>query len=170
MTICLISRTCSSFFCTSIDFNIACVDSRSPGPSGLLVRRCVHVPRRFRIRLADGLQLADWLEFYAHSLELNVWTSSPATSVRQDPATNKWTVVVNRGTTGKDRIFHPVHVVFAVGFLAGAINMPEFPGRVSVLSNSCHSIDFTVIFRMNLKDKSCIPLCTSLPRILRVRR
>jgi cation diffusion facilitator CzcD-associated flavoprotein CzcO len=77
-------------------------------------------------------QFADWLEFYAHSLEINVWLSSPATSVRQDPVTKEWTVVVRRGDTGKERTFHPAHVILALGLAAGVTHIPEVPGMVRI--------------------------------------
>lgn len=52
--------------------------------------------------------MADWLESYASSLELNVWTSSTVLSASQS-ASGKWDVVVER-PGGSKRIFHVNHL------------------------------------------------------------
>jgi cation diffusion facilitator CzcD-associated flavoprotein CzcO len=83
--------------------------------------------------------MGDWLECYASALELNVWTSSTVTSVRQDPKTKKWTVVVHRDDKAVERIFHPVHVVLAVGFIGGSIEVPDVSGKVFVIKILCDS-------------------------------
>lgn len=77
------------------------------------------------------VQLADWLESYAHSLELDVWTSSTVTRASQDPETKKWTVEIERDTLGS-RTLVVNHLVFAVGFGGGIHNMPQLPGAVCV--------------------------------------
>lgn len=84
-------------------------------------------------------QLADWLEAYAHSMELNVWTSATVTSVKYDlSAVGKtqgkgaWTITIKRGD-GKERTFKPNHVVFAHGFGGGVPKMPSIPGMVRPL-------------------------------------
>ena len=82
-------------------------------------------------RLTCGKQLADWLEFYAHAMELDVWTSSVATQASRNPNTGKWDVVVKRDD-GTERQFHVDHVVFALGLGAGKPNLPEIPGRVCI--------------------------------------
>lgn len=74
-------------------------------------------------------QLADWLEFYAEAMELNVWTSAMATHAQQDKISGKWHVTVKRGD-GSERIFHVDHVVFALGLGGSAPNIPNIPGRV----------------------------------------
>lgn len=56
------------------------------------------------------LKIADWLEFYARSLELNVWTSSTVSSATQG-SDGIWKVVVKRhGSQGADRIFRVKHI------------------------------------------------------------
>jgi cation diffusion facilitator CzcD-associated flavoprotein CzcO len=84
--------------------------------------------------------MGDWLEFYASMLELNIWTSSTVTSVRQDPKTKKWSVVVHRDDKGTERIFHPVHVVLATGITGGAVKVPEIPGKVLAIYNNDSAI------------------------------
>lgn len=81
--------------------------------------------------------MADWLEFYARSMELNVWTSSQVLGVLQSK-TNKslktgklqWDVTVKR-SDGTERVLHVDHVVFALGLGSGAAYMPEIPNKVS---------------------------------------
>jgi cation diffusion facilitator CzcD-associated flavoprotein CzcO len=74
-------------------------------------------------------QIADWIESYAHSLELDVWTSSTVTGASQDPETKKWTVEIER-PNAEPRTFVVNHLVFAVGFLGGTYKMPQIPEAV----------------------------------------
>ena len=74
-------------------------------------------------------QVADWLESYAHSLELDVWTSSTVTRASQDPETKKWTVEIERANA-EPRTFVVNHLVFATGFAGGTYKMPQIPGAV----------------------------------------
>ena len=84
------------------------------------------------------VQLADWLEGYAHSLELNVWTSSTVASVSQDRATKMWTIVIRRGnkdgTDTEDRTFEVPHLVFALGWGGGTPYKPTYPGMVIMIA------------------------------------
>jgi hypothetical protein len=74
-------------------------------------------------------QVADWLESYAHSLELDVWTSSTVTRASQDPETKKWTVEIERANA-EPRTFVVNHLVFATGFAGGTYKTPQIPGAV----------------------------------------
>jgi cation diffusion facilitator CzcD-associated flavoprotein CzcO len=76
-------------------------------------------------------QVADWLESYAHSLELDVWTSSTVTRASQDPETKKWTVEIERANA-EPRSFVVNHLVFAIGFAGGTYKTPQIPGAVGV--------------------------------------
>ena len=78
-------------------------------------------------------KLADWLEFYAVAMELNVWTSTTVTHAERDEATNKWVVNVQKAD-GSERVFRVDHLVFALGLGAGTINIPDIPGRASFLA------------------------------------
>ena len=76
-----------------------------------------------------SLQFADWLEFYAQTLELNVWTSALVEKVGKDEK-GQWNVTVRRGgPNGTVRILHPTHVVIASG-LSGEAHVPHFEGKV----------------------------------------
>jgi hypothetical protein len=75
------------------------------------------------------IQLADWLESYAHALELDVWTSSTVTRASQDPESKKWTVEIERSNAER-RSFVVNHLVFAVGLGGGTHYVPQIPGAV----------------------------------------
>ncbi|EPQ61345.1 FAD/NAD P-binding domain-containing protein [Gloeophyllum trabeum ATCC 11539] len=84
-------------------------------------------------------KLADWLEAYAHSLELNIWTSSNVTKVEQDGTTKKWAVTIQRGETGEERSFKVDHLIFAFGFGGGLPRMPKYPGMDEFQGKVIHS-------------------------------
>lgn len=80
-----------------------------------------------------ALKLANWLESYASSLELNVWTSSTVISATPDASGTKWTVTIKR--PNGERVFKEVrHVVFATGLGGGdeGLKLPVYPGVVSI--------------------------------------
>jgi cation diffusion facilitator CzcD-associated flavoprotein CzcO len=81
--------------------------------------------------LTPRVKLADWLESYAHSLELDVWTSSKVTRASQDPETKKWTVEIERENSDPQTLVVN-HLVFALGFGGGTPNMPQYPGAVCI--------------------------------------
>lgn len=70
-------------------------------------------------------KIADWLEFYASSMELNVWTSTELLSSAYDDATSSWTIRVR--TENGERELRPRHVILSTG-AAGEPNIPEIPG------------------------------------------
>lgn len=59
-------------------------------------------------------QLANWLESYAESLELNIWTSTTVISASQDADNKMWRVLVKRGD-GEERVFVVRHFIMATG-------------------------------------------------------
>jgi cation diffusion facilitator CzcD-associated flavoprotein CzcO len=75
-------------------------------------------------------QLANWLESYAESLDLNIWTSSTVAGVKQDETTKEFTVVIKRGdasiTTLKVK-----YLVMATGTAQENCEIPSIPGMVS---------------------------------------
>ncbi|KAJ3985648.1 hypothetical protein F5890DRAFT_1572767 [Lentinula detonsa] len=72
-----------------------------------------------------SLKMADWMESYATTLELNVWTSSTVVEATQD-ANNKWNVRVQR-KDGSERVFRVNHLVIATGLGDGTPSMPDIP-------------------------------------------
>jgi putative flavoprotein involved in K+ transport len=71
-------------------------------------------------------KLADWLEFYADAMELNVWTKTTLLLGEYDDAARRWTVRL-RLADGSIRTMRPSHVVLAAG-VSGLPNIPKFPG------------------------------------------
>ncbi|GAB1318037.1 Putative flavin-containing protein [Madurella fahalii] len=91
-------------------------------------------------------KMADWLEFYARTLDLNVWTSTSLVSQKWDGAKNQWTVVIERvrGDNGQTetRTLHAKHIVLATGH-SGKANMPIIPGMEAFKGDRlCHSTEF----------------------------
>ncbi|KAJ6488872.1 hypothetical protein C8R45DRAFT_1053267 [Mycena sanguinolenta] len=86
-------------------------------------------------------KLANWLEHYAESLDLDVWTSSTVSSARPNAA-GSWDVVIDR--VGKERVFKVKHVVFATGMGGGAGSFPPYPAMMRISTTSCdlNSDDF----------------------------
>lgn len=76
-----------------------------------------------------GLQFADWLDCYARSLDLNVWTSARVRAVEPSTRGKRWTVKIVCGD-GSERQFNVKHVVFATGLFGGAPKLPDVPHRV----------------------------------------
>ncbi|KAF8875878.1 hypothetical protein CPB84DRAFT_439009 [Gymnopilus junonius] len=85
-----------------------------------------------------ALKLANWLEFYAEAMEINVWTSSYTTQVTQDPTTNKWHATIKRGD-GTERKFVVNHLVFCTGLSSPTPNTPVYPGMDKFKGQILHS-------------------------------
>ncbi|KAL0581362.1 hypothetical protein V5O48_000626 [Marasmius crinis-equi] len=81
-------------------------------------------------------KLANWLEQYAESQDLVVWTNSePLPTPTYNSDSKKWTVNINRN--GQIVTIHPSHIVLATGTLGGPKIPPilrngsgDFKGRV----------------------------------------
>ncbi|KAF5392789.1 hypothetical protein D9757_000854 [Collybiopsis confluens] len=109
---------------------------------------------------APAQKLANWLESYADTMELNVWTSSEVTKATQN-ADNTWVVTV-RLSDGKHRVFNRVkHVVFATGLGAGKANMPTYPGAESFKGQILHSSEHKLASDHAGKKVVVIGSCTS---------
>ncbi|THH13418.1 hypothetical protein EW146_g6790 [Bondarzewia mesenterica] len=105
-------------------------------------------------------KLADWLESYAHSLELDVWTSSNVTSAKQDPSTHKWAVTIKRAD-GSERSFVVNHLIFAVGLLGGVMKLPEIPGMGEFQGQIMHSGQFKTARDHKGQKVVVVGACTS---------
>lgn len=83
-------------------------------------------------------KMGDWLESYAHALELAIWTSTECrNAVRAEDGT--WHVIVDRD--GHELTLRPTHLVMAVGN-AGFPRMPEIEGQDSFSGTQIHSSQF----------------------------
>ncbi|KAJ4476517.1 FAD/NAD(P)-binding domain-containing protein [Lentinula lateritia] len=74
-------------------------------------------------KYTPSFKMADWLESYAATLELNIWLSSTVLRATQDND-NKWNVRVQR-RDGRERVFKVNHFVVATGLGDGIPNMPN---------------------------------------------
>jgi cation diffusion facilitator CzcD-associated flavoprotein CzcO len=82
-------------------------------------------PRSWPVFIPKDM-LANWFEFYAEAMELNVWTRAELTSGSWDEGAGCWGVVLKRGD-GTERRMRPRHIVFANGVSTTPI-MPDLPG------------------------------------------
>jgi putative flavoprotein involved in K+ transport len=94
-------------------------------------------------------KLADWLEYYAESMELNVWTRTSFLGGKYDSSERRWTVRLKLAD-GSIRTMRPRHVIMAVG-VSGIPNLPDLKGAEDfegvVLHSSGQSDD------LDVKDK-----------------
>jgi putative flavoprotein involved in K+ transport len=81
-------------------------------------------------------KIADWLESYTRVMELNYWSSTEAKNARYDPATQEWTVTVER--EGQPLVLRPKHLVLATG-MSGKPNIPDLPGMDVFRGDQHHS-------------------------------
>jgi putative flavoprotein involved in K+ transport len=81
-------------------------------------------------------KIADWFEFYAAAMELNVWTSADLRANEYDETDGRWTLHVH--TPQGERVLRPRDVILATG-AAGEPNIPDIPGRDSFQGTSYHS-------------------------------
>lgn len=77
---------------------------------------------------APAKKLAGWLEHYAETMEIPVWTSSTVMHASQDN-NNKWHIKIKRGN-GTERHFVVNHLVFATGLGGGLPRSFDYPGLV----------------------------------------
>ncbi len=71
-------------------------------------------------------KLADWFEFYASAMELNVWTSTTFLGADYDETSKTWTARVKR-EDGKEQSLKANHLILASG-MAGLPRVPDFEG------------------------------------------
>ncbi len=82
-------------------------------------------------------KLANWLEFYAESMEVNVWTRTTFAGAEYDKAQKRWTARLQLAD-GSMRIMRPGHIVMAVG-VSGLPNIPTLPGQNDFAGPIVHS-------------------------------
>jgi putative flavoprotein involved in K+ transport len=71
-------------------------------------------------------KLADWFEFYAESMELNVWTKTVFLGGKYDKSERRWTVQLLLAD-GSTRSMRPRHIIMAVG-VSGIPSIPKLKG------------------------------------------
>ena len=86
-------------------------------------------------------KLAGWFEYYAESMELNVWTKTTFISAEYDEAEKNWKVIL-RLPDGNERIMKPKHIVMAVG-VSSVPNRNKIPGMEGYKGKVIHSTDYS---------------------------
>ena len=86
-------------------------------------------------------KIANWLEFYADTMELNVWSSAEFTGASYDKRDERWRLNIRRAD-GSERILHPRHVVMATGVSALPV-MPNLSGQEDFQGELMHSSAYT---------------------------
>ena len=81
-------------------------------------------------------KIGDWLEMYTRVMEVPYWTSSTVRSATFDPASRRWSVIVDRD--GESIELTPTHLVFATG-MSGKPNYPSLPGQDVFRGEQHHS-------------------------------
>ncbi|WP_137121068.1 NAD(P)/FAD-dependent oxidoreductase [Segeticoccus rhizosphaerae] len=81
-------------------------------------------------------KLADWLESYTRTMELNYWGGTEAKHAAYDEDAGEWTVTVER--EGRQVVLHPKQLVLATG-MSGKPNLPSFPGMDVFRGEQHHS-------------------------------
>jgi cation diffusion facilitator CzcD-associated flavoprotein CzcO len=86
-------------------------------------------------------KLADWLEYYAGAMELNVWAGAELLDSSYDENAKRWTVGVRR-SDGSERVVHPAHIVLATGSV-GDPYIPLFEGSEDFDGVLVHSTEYS---------------------------
>ena len=82
-------------------------------------------------------QLANWMEFYADAMELNIWTRTDFLGATYDDANRQWTARL-RTSDGGERVMRPSHLVLAIG-VSGLPNIPHIEGLDGFKGTVIHS-------------------------------
>lgn len=96
-------------------------------------------PENYPVYIARD-KIANWLEFYADTMELNVWTSTEFVKGSRDEKAGSWNLTVKRGD-GSERTLKPRHVIFATGVSAIPV-MPNIPGLDTFAGTAMHSAHY----------------------------
>ncbi|NOU07949.1 MAG: NAD(P)/FAD-dependent oxidoreductase [Hyphomicrobiaceae bacterium] len=86
-------------------------------------------------------KLANWFEFYAEVMELNVWTGTALEHGHYNEHTEQWELSLKRHDSSIRRV-RPRHVVFATG-VSAIPAWPALPGLEDFMGTVLHSGDFT---------------------------
>ena len=84
-------------------------------------------------------QMGDWLETYAHTLGLNIWTQTRLTNAKFNPENQSWIAQLDRN--GDPYTIQPTHIVMALG-LSGFPRVPDFPGQDQFKGLQIHSSEY----------------------------
>jgi hypothetical protein len=86
-------------------------------------------------------KIANWLESYVDSMEINFWTGTTFDGAAYDESAQRWTAHVQRGD-GTNRTLRPGHIVIATS-VSGTPNIPKIETLENFAGNILHSSQFT---------------------------
>ena len=86
-------------------------------------------------------KLAGWFEYYADSMELNIWTKTIFNGAIYNEIEKKWNVNLKL-SDGSERIMKPKHIVMAVG-VSSVPNRTKIPKIDSYKGKVIHSTDYS---------------------------
>lgn len=105
-------------------------------------------------------KLADWLESYAATMELNVWTGTELVDSTYDEVSGGWTVTLRRADQSL-RTVRPRHVVLATGISGTEPNIPDIQGSDDFGGVLCHSHGFPGGAEFNGRKAVVVGSCNS---------
>lgn len=123
-------------------------------------------PSTFPVFMPAGM-LANWLEYYAGAMELNVWLKSSLDPARShfNQEKNAWEVTVLRHTGDgliSERPLTVSHVIMATGLIGGKPKFPSpFPGQSKWEGKIVHSSQHPGGKPMNGEKVLVVGACTS---------
>jgi cation diffusion facilitator CzcD-associated flavoprotein CzcO len=85
-------------------------------------------------------KLANWLEAYVESMEVNFWSRTAFEAAEYDEPTQSWTAKVRRGD-GSVRTLRPKHIVMATS-VSGTPNIPKIATIENFAGKILHSSQF----------------------------
>ncbi|MDC3409897.1 NAD(P)/FAD-dependent oxidoreductase, partial [Alphaproteobacteria bacterium] len=85
-------------------------------------------------------KLAGWFEYYAESMELNVWTQTTFLGAEYNEVEKKW-IVNLKLPDGTIKIMKPKHIVMAIG-VSSVPNRTKIPGMNDYKGKVIHSVDY----------------------------
>ncbi|KDQ18071.1 hypothetical protein BOTBODRAFT_171755 [Botryobasidium botryosum FD-172 SS1] len=85
-------------------------------------------------------KVGDWLESYAKTLDLNIWTSTILVESSYDEVSNQWAVAVER-PDGTRKTLRPKHIILATS-IAGEAYIPTFKGSETFKGALIHSTKY----------------------------
>ena len=85
-------------------------------------------------------KLAGWFEYYAESMELNVWTSTTFLDAQYDENKKKWNAKIKL-SDGSIKLMRPKHIVMAIG-VSSIPNRVKIPGIDNFQGELMHSSDY----------------------------
>ena len=97
-------------------------------------------------------KLAGWFEYYAESMELNVWTQTTFLGAEYNEVEKKW-IVKLKLSDGNVKIMKPKHIVMAIG-VSSVPNRTKIPGTENYKGKIIHSTDYNN--GRNYKDKNIL--------------